>query len=58
MGVDMKEAGIEKHDEVGLDYVEVVENVHLWISDATSVETEMSDDDPDLERTLEVLECH
>ena len=58
VGADMKEAGIEKHDEVDLDYVEAVEELHLWISDATSVEIEMSDDDQDLERTLEVLECH
>ena len=52
-GYDRREAGIEKNDEVGADYVEAVEEVHLWISgDGASVEIE------DLDCTLEVLECH
>lgn len=54
---DMKEVGIEKHDEAGDEFVEkVVMKPHFYFSDATFVEIETSDDD--LECTLVVLGCH
>ena len=56
-GYDMKEVGIEKHDEAVDDSVEMVAmKPHFYFSDATFVEIETSDDD--LECTLVVSGCH